>query len=70
MMERGRATHMRFAWRQQENTGWGELMCFVLVWAVGLGGLWLDYAHRSNVRPGDKVAVSGVGRSPANANLD
>jgi hypothetical protein len=60
---------MRFVWRQQEFTGWGELMCFVLVWAVGLAGLWFDYARRTDARPGDKVAVSGS-RAPANANLD
>jgi hypothetical protein len=57
------------AWRRRETTGWGELLCFVLVWAVGLSALWLDYARRSEARSSDKVAVSGGG-APASANFD
>jgi hypothetical protein len=67
-MERGRAIQMRFAWRQQE-TGWGELLCFVLVWTVGLAAIWLDYARGQKSAAANKVAVSR-GRPPATANLD
>jgi hypothetical protein len=59
---------MRFAWRQQE-TGWGELLCFVLVWTAGLAAIWLDYASRQQSGAANKVAASG-GRPPATAKLD
>lgn len=48
------------------DTGWGELLCFVAAWAVGLGAMWVDY--HSGPQPTNKVAASSV-RS-ANAPID
>jgi hypothetical protein len=58
---------MRFDWRHYD-TGWGELLCFVLAWTLGLGAVWLDYSGRPPSSAA-KVAVSGS-RAPSNANLD
>jgi hypothetical protein len=54
---------MRFDWRQY-NTGMGELMCFVLAWAVGAAIVWSDYAGRDHNAAADKVAVSGLAQDP------
>jgi hypothetical protein len=51
---------MRIDWRQF-NTGMGELLCFVLAWAIGAFAVWNDYVGRAHNPSGDKVAVSGVG---------
>ena len=59
---------MRLHWRNYD-TGWGELLCFVLAWVIGIGGVWLDYARRPQRGAGDRLAVSGA-RAPVNANLD
>jgi hypothetical protein len=59
---------MRLEWRKQE-TGWGELLCFVLAWVIGLGAVSLDYARRPKSGATSRVAVSGA-QPPANANLD
>ncbi|BBO31343.1 hypothetical protein [Lacipirellula parvula] len=47
---------MRQDWR--EFSGFGELLCLVLAWTVGLGAVWADYAARDH-KSGAKVAVSG-----------
>lgn len=57
---------MRFDWRKYD-TGWGELLCFVVAWTVGLGAVWLEYAGRPKASA-DKVAATA--RAPAGANLD
>jgi hypothetical protein len=57
---------MWFNWRQFD-TGWGELLCFVAAWALGLAGLWADYSARTQPATGDSVAVTG-GRAPSNDN--
>jgi hypothetical protein len=59
---------MRIPWRHYD-TGWGELLCLVLAWTIGLAAVWVDYAGRLQDRGGDRVAASGA-RAPANANLD
>jgi len=46
----------------REFSGWGELLCLVMAWTVGLAAVWTDYAGRTKAEPGDKVAVSGVQR--------
>ena len=59
---------MRFDWREY-NTGMGELLCFVLTWAVGAAVVWSDYAGQAQDVSADKVAVSGA--APAsNADFD
>jgi hypothetical protein len=50
---------MRFDWRQY-NTGMGELLCFVLAWAIGAVALWSNYVGRAHNASGDNVAVSGA----------
>jgi hypothetical protein len=40
------------------DTGWGELLCFVAAWAVGLGAVWID--SHSGPQPTNKVAASSV----------
>ena len=57
---------MRFDWREY-NTGMGELVCFVLAWAVGAAVLWSDYVGHTHDRTADRVAVSGA--APA-SNVD
>jgi hypothetical protein len=47
---------------REYNTGTGELMCFVLAWAIAAVAVWSDYAGR-NHRAADKVAV--IGPAPA-----
>jgi hypothetical protein len=51
---------MRQDWR--EYSGFGELLCLVLAWTVGLGAVWIDYATRDNKSGAAKVAVSGESR--------
>lgn len=48
---------MRQDWR--EFSGFGELLCLVLAWTVGLGAVWIDYAARDQKGSANKVAVSG-----------
>lgn len=50
---------MRFDLRQL-NTGMGELLCFVLAWAIGALALWSNYLGRDHSPAGDRVAVSGA----------
>jgi hypothetical protein len=42
----------------RNDTGWGELLCFVAAWAVGLGAVWIDY--NSGPQPTNKIAASSV----------
>jgi hypothetical protein len=58
---------MRFPWRQYD-TGWSELLCLVVAWAVALGAVWLDYVGRPRTS-GDRVAVSDA-HTRTNPNLD
>jgi len=50
---------MRIDWRQL-NTGMGELLCFVVAWAIGGLALWSNYVGRDHNRSGDRVAVSSA----------
>ena len=50
---------MRFNWR--EFSGFGELLCLVLAWMIGLGAMWAEYSD--NGEPSRKVAVSSAERS-------
>lgn len=43
---------------QKYDTGWGELLCLVAAWAVGLGAVWMD-SHREPQQM-DKVAASST----------
>ncbi|QDT71979.1 hypothetical protein [Lacipirellula limnantheis] len=52
---------MRQDWR--EYSGFGELLCLVLAWTVGLGAVWADYATRHHKSGSGKVAVSGERRT-------
>ncbi len=47
---------MRIDW-QQLNTGMGELLCFVIVWAIGGLALWSNYVGRDQRPASDRVAV-------------
>jgi len=58
---------MRQDWR--EYSGFGELLCLVLAWTVGLGAVWIDYATSDNQSGAAKMAVSGERRG-SNAYFD
>jgi hypothetical protein len=47
----------------REYSGFGELLCLVLAWTVGIAAVWTDYAGRDTNAAGEKVAVSGENRS-------
>ena len=51
---------MRSNWR--EFSGFGELLCLVLAWTVGLAAMWAEYAGQDAQSPA-KVAVSNSDRS-------
>ena len=51
---------MRSEW--QEYTGFGELLCFVLAWVVGIAAVWSDYADKNQDGRSGSVAVSGKDR--------
>jgi hypothetical protein len=46
----------------REFSGFGELLCLVLAWTVGIAAVWADYANSAKSGAGDKVAVSGSNR--------
>jgi hypothetical protein len=48
---------MRQDWR--EFSGFGELLCLVLAWTVGLGAMWLENGRGSHKTSTDNVAVRG-----------
>ena len=52
---------MRQSWR--EFSGFGELLCLVLAWTVGLGAVWIDYAARDQKSSANKVAANGERRT-------
>ncbi len=52
---------MRQDWR--EFSGFGELLCLVLAWTVGIAAVWADHARRAKNDTGDNVAVSGEHRN-------
>jgi hypothetical protein len=49
---------------QKLDTGWGELMCFVLAWVIGVGAIWADYLGRSKAPSNDRVAASARAEAP------
>jgi hypothetical protein len=51
------------------DTGWGELLCFVLAWVIAFGAVWLDHARQRQSPGQNRVADSGS-RTPVNANFD
>lgn len=46
----------------REYSGFGELLCLVLAWTVGIVAVWSDYVGQSPTSGGGKVAVSGADR--------
>ena len=58
---------MQSDWR--EFSGFGELLCLVLAWAVGLGAVWFDYAGRDGRATGNRMA-EGPGTAATGAQLD
>jgi hypothetical protein len=46
----------------REFSGFGELLCLVLAWTVGIAAVWTDYSGRAKNASGEKVAVSGEHR--------
>ena len=46
----------------REYSGFGELLCLVLAWTVGLIAVWTDYVGQPQNPSAGKVAVSGVDR--------
>ncbi len=42
----------------REFSGFGELLCLVVAWAVGLGAVWSDYVGQVQTPSGSTVAVS------------
>jgi hypothetical protein len=49
----------------REYSGFGELLCLVVAWTVGLAAVWSEYATRPQNGSGNKVAVSQVERGPS-----
>jgi len=48
---------LRFA--LQEFSGFGELLCIVAAWAVGLTAMWSEHAGRDQDSAADNVAAKG-----------
>lgn len=48
--------------RFREYSGFGELLCLVVAWTVGLVAVWAEYASQSQDPRATKVAVSGDDR--------
>jgi hypothetical protein len=59
---------MRQDWR--EYSGFGELLCLVLAWTVGLGAVWVDYVTRDSKTSSANVAVSGERSAHSGAYFD
>ena len=57
---------MKNDWR--EFSGFGELLCLVLAWMIGMAAVWADYSDRA--MSGDRLAVSGTARPSADAFLE
>ena len=51
---------MQSDWR--EFSGFGDLLCLALAWAIGLGAVWADYATRDN-RVTDVRVAEGPARN-------
>lgn len=49
----------------REYSGFGELLCLVLAWTVGIVAVWSDYVGQTQGAGGNKVAVSGSDRGPS-----
>jgi hypothetical protein len=48
---------MRQDWR--EFSGFGELLCLVLAWTVGVAAMWADHARGPKNPSGENVVASG-----------
>jgi len=46
----------------REYSGFGELLCLVLAWTVGIVAVWSDSVGRSQPSGGNKIAASGAER--------
>jgi hypothetical protein len=46
-------------------SGFGELLCLVVAWMVGLAGLWSEYMGRVQNPSGNAVAVGQSQRGPS-----
>jgi hypothetical protein len=46
----------------REFSGFGELLCLVLAWTVGIVAVWSDYAGQVKSAGGEKIAASGAHR--------
>jgi hypothetical protein len=49
----------------REFSGFGELLCLVVAWTVGLVAVWSDYVGRVQNPTGKTVAVSQSDREPS-----
>ena len=49
----------------REYSGFGELLCLVMAWTVGLTAVWAEYSARPQNASGNKMAVSQVERGPS-----
>jgi hypothetical protein len=52
---------MRQDWR--EFSGFGELLCLVLAWTVGVAAMWADHANHGKSPSADNVAASAEHRA-------
>jgi hypothetical protein len=62
------SSFLAFSMRQdfREYSGFGELLCLVLAWTVGLSAVWSDYIGQTQSSSAGKVAFSGAGdRGPS-----
>jgi len=46
----------------REYSGFGELLCLVLAWTVGIVAVWSDSVSRSQTSGGNKIAANGAER--------
>ncbi len=46
----------------REYSGFGELLCLVLAWTVGIVAAWSDSVGRSQTSGSNKIAASGADR--------
>ena len=46
----------------REYSGFGELLCLVLAWTVGIVAVWSDSVGQSRTAGGNKIAASGADR--------
>lgn len=58
---------MRSEWH--EYTGFGELLCLVLAWVIGIAAVWGDFASRTSNPGASNVAATSSDR-PSASQLD